>query len=119
MRVATMAIGAVTLAALTALRRRSFALRSRVATVHVVVAGLFNIVSFTILTPFVPPENFPPSIVRLLRPLTLIAGGVSVAAVKSSTRRLPLAPLVFGITVEVTVPEKKTVSPAAGVLLAL
>jgi drug/metabolite transporter (DMT)-like permease len=52
MRVATMAIGAVTLAALTALRRRSFALRSRVATVHVVVAGLFNIVSFTILTPF-------------------------------------------------------------------
>jgi len=78
-----------------------------------------GLAQFTIVTPFVPPENFPPSIVRLLRPLTLIAGGVSVAAVKSSTKRLPLAPLVFGITVEVTVPEKKTVSPAAGVLLAL
>jgi drug/metabolite transporter (DMT)-like permease len=52
MRVATMAIGAITLAALTAARRRSFVLHSRVATVHVVVAGLFNIVSFTILTPF-------------------------------------------------------------------
>ena len=48
MRVATMAIGAVTLAALTALRRRSFALHSRVAVAHVVVAGLFNIVSFSI-----------------------------------------------------------------------
>src|SRR5262249_35004021 len=51
-RVATMAIGALTLAVLTVLRRRRFALRSRMAAVHVVVAGLFNIVSFTILTPF-------------------------------------------------------------------
>ena len=53
MRVATMVIGAVTLArADDALRRRSFALHSRVAAAHVVVAGLFNIVSFSILTPF-------------------------------------------------------------------
>jgi drug/metabolite transporter (DMT)-like permease len=52
MRVATMVIGAVTLAVLTVARRRSFALHSRVAAVHVTVAGLFNIVSFSILTPF-------------------------------------------------------------------
>ncbi len=52
MRVATMAIGAATLAVLTVLRRRSFALHSRVAAVHVTVAGLFNIVSFSVLTPF-------------------------------------------------------------------
>jgi drug/metabolite transporter (DMT)-like permease len=52
MRVATMVIGAVTLGVLTVARRRSFALHSRVAAVHVTVAGLFNIVSFSILTPF-------------------------------------------------------------------
>ena len=52
MRVATMAIGAVTLGEMTVARRRSFALHSRVAAVHVTVAGLFNIVSFSILTPF-------------------------------------------------------------------
>ena len=52
MRVATMLVGALTLAALTLLMRRSFALRGRRAVVHVLVAGLFNIVSFTVLTPF-------------------------------------------------------------------
>lgn len=52
MRVATMAVGALTLAVLTVLTRRKFALRSRTAAIHVGVAGLFNIVSFTVLTPF-------------------------------------------------------------------
>jgi drug/metabolite transporter (DMT)-like permease len=52
MRVGTMLIGAVTLGVLTVARRRSFALHSRVAAVHVIVAGLFNIVSFSLLTPF-------------------------------------------------------------------
>jgi drug/metabolite transporter (DMT)-like permease len=52
MRVGTMAIGAVTLGVMTVARRRSFMLHSRIAAVHVVVAGLFNIVSFSILTPF-------------------------------------------------------------------
>ncbi len=52
MRVATMLIGAVTLGVMTVARRRSFALHSPVAAVHVIVAGLFNIVSFSILTPF-------------------------------------------------------------------
>jgi len=52
MRVATMVLGAVTLALLAVLRRRGLALHSRVAAAHVVVAGLFNIVSFSILTPF-------------------------------------------------------------------
>jgi drug/metabolite transporter (DMT)-like permease len=52
MRVATMLVGALTLAALTLLMRRTFALRGRRAVVHVLVAGLFNIVSFTVLTPF-------------------------------------------------------------------
>jgi drug/metabolite transporter (DMT)-like permease len=52
MRVATMVIGAVTLGVMTVARRRSFALHSRVAAVHVTVAGMFNIVSFSILTPF-------------------------------------------------------------------
>ena len=52
MRVATMFVGALTLAVLTVLMRRTFALRGRRAVVHVGVAGLFNIVSFTVLTPF-------------------------------------------------------------------
>jgi drug/metabolite transporter (DMT)-like permease len=52
MRVATMLVGALTLAALTLLMRRTFALRGPRAVVHVLVAGLFNIVSFTVLTPF-------------------------------------------------------------------
>src|SRR5215831_5438868 len=52
MRVATMFVGALTLAVLTLLMRRTFALRGKRAAIHVVVAGLFNIVSFTVLTPF-------------------------------------------------------------------
>jgi drug/metabolite transporter (DMT)-like permease len=52
MRVGTMFVGALTLAILTLLMGRTFALRGKRATVHVVVAGLFNIVSFTVLTPF-------------------------------------------------------------------
>jgi drug/metabolite transporter (DMT)-like permease len=52
MRVATMLVGALTLAALTLLMRRTFALRGRRAVVHVGVAGMFNIASFTVLTPF-------------------------------------------------------------------
>ena len=52
MRVATMFVGVLTLAALTLLMGRTFALRGKRAAVHVLVAGLFNIVSFTVLTPF-------------------------------------------------------------------
>src|SRR5215472_15221557 len=52
MRVATMLVGVLTLAALTLLMGRTFALRGKRAAVHVVVAGLFNVVSFTVLTPF-------------------------------------------------------------------
>ncbi len=52
MRVATMVIGALTLAALTLLWGRSFALRGKRAAIHVIVAGFFNVVSFTVLTPF-------------------------------------------------------------------
>src|ERR1700724_237347 len=52
MRVATMLIGAVTLGLMTALRRRSFALRTLTSAAHVLVAGVFNIVAFSIFTPF-------------------------------------------------------------------
>ena len=52
MRVATMVVGVLTLASLTLLRRRTFALRGKRAAIHVVVAGFFNVVSFTVLTPF-------------------------------------------------------------------
>jgi drug/metabolite transporter (DMT)-like permease len=52
MRVATMVFGALTLALLAAVRRRTLALRGKRAAIHVVVAGIFNIVSFTVLTPF-------------------------------------------------------------------
>jgi drug/metabolite transporter (DMT)-like permease len=52
MRVATMVIGAVTLGVLAIAGRRSLALHGTVAAAHVTVAGLFNIVSFSLLTPF-------------------------------------------------------------------
>jgi len=52
MRVATMFIGAVTLWLLTRLRRRSFALRSPTVVAHVVAASFFNVVAFSIFTPF-------------------------------------------------------------------
>jgi len=52
MRVATMFIGAVTLGAMTALRRRSFALRSPVLIGHVLASSVFNIIGFSVLTPF-------------------------------------------------------------------
>jgi drug/metabolite transporter (DMT)-like permease len=52
MRVATMLVGALTLAALTLAGRRTFALRGKRAAVHVLIAGLFNVMSFTVLTPF-------------------------------------------------------------------
>jgi drug/metabolite transporter (DMT)-like permease len=52
MRVVTMGLGAATLGVITALRRRPFALRSRKAAAHVFAAALFNIVAFSVLTPF-------------------------------------------------------------------
>jgi drug/metabolite transporter (DMT)-like permease len=52
MRVATMFFGALTLATLTIVGRRTFALRGKRAPIHVVIAGFFNVVSFTVLTPF-------------------------------------------------------------------
>jgi len=52
MRVASMAIGALTLGLLTWLRRRSFALHTPTAAAHVVVAGIFNVVGFSLFTPF-------------------------------------------------------------------
>lgn len=52
MRVASMFIGAATLGLLTALNRRSFALRTPLAAAHVIVASFFNVVLFSILTPF-------------------------------------------------------------------
>jgi drug/metabolite transporter (DMT)-like permease len=52
MRVATMFCGAVTLAVLALLGRRTLALHGRRSVAHVIVAGLFNVVSFTVLTPF-------------------------------------------------------------------
>lgn len=52
MRVATMFFGGLTLALLALLGRRTLALHGRRAVIHVIVAGLFNVVSFTVLTPF-------------------------------------------------------------------
>ncbi|HLH89526.1 MAG TPA: DMT family transporter [Xanthobacteraceae bacterium] len=52
MRVATMFCGATMLMLLALLGRRTLALRGRRAALHVAVAGLFNVVSFTVLTPF-------------------------------------------------------------------
>ena len=52
MRVASMAIGALTLGLLTWSRRRSFALHTPTAAAHVVVAGFFNVVAFSLFTPF-------------------------------------------------------------------
>ena len=102
MRVATMAIGAVTLAALTVLRRRSFALHGRVAIVHVVVAGLFNVVSFTILTPFAQlyAATSRVSIVVYSMPIwaTLLARVVLRERI-TGTRALALALCVAGLVV--------------------
>ena len=52
MRVATMLIGAVALGLMTALRGRSFALRTPRAVAHVIAASSFNVVGFSICTPF-------------------------------------------------------------------
>jgi drug/metabolite transporter (DMT)-like permease len=52
MRVVSMFIGAVTLWLLTRLRGRGFALRTPTAVVHVIAASFFNVVAFSILTPF-------------------------------------------------------------------
>jgi drug/metabolite transporter (DMT)-like permease len=52
MRVVSMLLGAMTLGVLTALRRRSFALRTPTAAAHVVAASFFNVVAFSIFTPF-------------------------------------------------------------------
>jgi drug/metabolite transporter (DMT)-like permease len=52
MRVATMLLGAATLGLLTTLRGRSFALRGARSVAHVFAAAMFNIVAFSIFTPF-------------------------------------------------------------------
>jgi drug/metabolite transporter (DMT)-like permease len=52
MRVATMLIGAAALGVMTALRRRSFALRTPAAITHTIAASFFNVVGFSVCTPF-------------------------------------------------------------------
>jgi drug/metabolite transporter (DMT)-like permease len=52
MRVTSMFIGAATLWLLTRSRRRSFALRGPTAIAHTIVASFFNVVAFSIFTPF-------------------------------------------------------------------
>jgi drug/metabolite transporter (DMT)-like permease len=102
MRVATMAMGVVTLGVLTWLRGRSFALHSRVAIAHVVVAGLFNVVSFTILTPFAQlyAATSRVSIVVYSMPIwaTLMAWVVLGERI-TGTRALALALCIAGLAV--------------------
>jgi len=52
MRVATMLIGAAALGVMTTLRRRSFALRTPTAIAHTIAASFFNVVGFSVCTPF-------------------------------------------------------------------
>src|SRR5262249_14875337 len=52
MRVGTMALGVLALGLLARLRRRSLEIGDRRAWMHLVGAGLFNIVAFSIFTPF-------------------------------------------------------------------
>ncbi len=52
MRVGTMALGVLALGVLGAVRRRSFAIGDARAWMHLVGAALFNIVAFSIFTPF-------------------------------------------------------------------
>ena len=120
MRVATMAIGAVTLGVLTAARRRGFALHSRVSVAHVVVAGLFNIVSFSILTPFAQlyAATSRVSIVVYSMPIwaTLMARAVLRERI-TGTRAVAFALCVAGLAVLIY-PLALTGIPA-GILLAL
>ncbi len=52
MRVATLALGAVMLAMFASLRGRSLAVASARTRIHICVASLFNIVAFSVFTPF-------------------------------------------------------------------
>jgi drug/metabolite transporter (DMT)-like permease len=52
MRVGSMLVGVATIGVLTVLRRRSLRLHTRAAAAHIFVAAVFNVVGFSLFTPF-------------------------------------------------------------------
>jgi drug/metabolite transporter (DMT)-like permease len=120
MRVATMFIGAVTLWLLTRLRRRSFALRNPTVVAHVVIASFFNVVAFSIFTPFAQLHAATSRVTILVYTMPIWASllaRVVLGERLNATRAIALALCVAGMSVLVY-PLAATGIPA-GILLAL
>jgi drug/metabolite transporter (DMT)-like permease len=120
MRVATMFIGAVTLWLLTRLRRRSFALRSPTVVAHVVAASFFNVVAFSIFTPFAQLHAATSRVTILVYTMPIWASLLARLVLGerlNATRAIALALCVAGMAVLIY-PLAATGIPA-GILLAL
>jgi drug/metabolite transporter (DMT)-like permease len=120
MRVATMFIGAVTLWLLTWLRGRSFALRSPTVVAHVVVASFFNVVAFSIFTPFAQLYAATSRVTILVYTMPIWASLLARLVLGerlNATRAIALALCVTGMSVLIW-PLAATGVPA-GILLAL
>jgi len=120
MRVATMFIGAATLWLLTRLRRRSFALRSPTVVAHVVAASFFNVVAFSLFTPFAQLYAATSRVTILVYTMPIWASllaRVVLGERLNATRAVALALCVAGMAVLIY-PLAATGIPA-GILLAL
>jgi len=120
MRVATMFIGAVTLWLLTRLRRRSFALRNPTVVAHVVIASFFNVVAFSIFTPFAQLHAATTRVTILVYTMPIWASLLARLVLGerlNATRAIALALCVAGMSVLIY-PLAATGIPA-GILLAL
>jgi drug/metabolite transporter (DMT)-like permease len=120
MRVATMFIGAATLWVLTRARRRSFALRSPTVVAHVVAASSFNVVAFSIFTPFAQLYAATSRVTILVYTMPIWASLLARLVLGErldTTRAIALALCVAGMAVLIW-PLAATGIPA-GILLAL
>jgi drug/metabolite transporter (DMT)-like permease len=120
MRVATMFIGAATLWLLTRLRRRSFALRNPTVVAHVVAASFFNVVAFSLFTPFAQLYAATSRVTILVYTMPIWASLLARLVLGerlNATRAVALALCVAGMAVLIW-PLAATGIPA-GILLAL
>jgi drug/metabolite transporter (DMT)-like permease len=120
MRVTSLALGALVLTAFARLQRRNLILASRRARVHVCIASLFNIVAFSVLTPFaqLAAETSRVAILVYTMPIwaTLLALPV-LGERLTATRTVALALCMVGMGILIA--PLATRSVPTGVLLAL
>jgi drug/metabolite transporter (DMT)-like permease len=102
MRVATLLLGAAVLTAAALLQRRSFVIASRRTWAHICVASLFNIVAFSVLTPFAQLAAETSRVAIMVYTMPIWAAMIALPVLgerMTGTRLLALLLCVAGMTI--------------------